>query len=326
MSNFGRRICALLIFIRECGGDALRYWRHARIVPNASEAASPVHLAAHVARLSHVIEKGLSMPDFRPRFGGALLMELQQQLLRLETMGADQARREHNYGCSVIRAYRAKHLALGCAVDDLLIPEFRVPGEPELVDPHVKPLRPASAEDSAAFRRVFLSRYSVRDFQKDREPAREVIARAIGIAIQSPSVCNRQTWRVHSYYGNHAREVLAEQNGCRGFSQNVPTVLVVTSDLRFFDGINERYQAWIDGGMFSMSILLALHAEGLGAVALSWGVYGRQDKRLRAVAELPESERIIMLIACGHPSNDCVVPLSGRKPVSEILCEHHHAC
>ena len=142
-------------------------------------------------------------------------------------------------------------------------------------------------------------------------------------AIRTPSVCNRQPWRVHAYYDRETIEKVLEcQNGNRGFGQLIPCVLLVSVDLSCFEGSIERYQSWIDGGMFSMTLIYALHALSLGAVALNWSASAEQDIRLRNTVPFPDSERIIMLVGVGHPEVSYLAPVSQRRDVSEILFTH----
>jgi nitroreductase len=181
---------------------------------------------------------------------------------------------------------------------------------------------PADPADLAAFARNVRSRSSVRSFIPELAPDAQTVNQAIEDALWSPSVCNRQTSRVHLYSGKQAYELLKHQSGNRGFGHRVPLLIIVTSDLRYFSGVNERYQGWIDGGMFAMLLLLGLHARGLGAVSLNWSVLNKNDTAIRKPAGIPDHERIIMMIGCGVPEPDCVVPVSMRRSVEEI--SHWH--
>jgi hypothetical protein len=60
-------------------------------------------------------------------------------------------------------------------------------------------------------------------------------------------------------------QVLALQNGNRGFGHLAKRVLIVSADLHAFIGPIERNKAFVDGGMFAMSLLYALHRLELGA-------------------------------------------------------------
>src|SRR5207244_3137840 len=87
----------------------------------------------------------------------------------------------------------------------------------------------AARRDLSAF---FESRFSVRDFADgDVDPA--LIASAVRMAQKTPSVCNRQSARVH-VFGDVAETavLLAHQGGSSGFGHRASKVLVVTADVR----------------------------------------------------------------------------------------------
>jgi nitroreductase len=83
--------------------------------------------------------------------------------------------------------------------------------------------------------------------------------------------------------------------------------------------LGERYQGWIDGGLFAMTLALALHARGLGACFLNWSVPSARDKQLRRLIGIPDSELVITMMACGHLKPRFAVPVSQRKPLDAVL-------
>jgi nitroreductase len=319
----GRYNRSRIYFFIESFLDARKYMRAADFSAVTGQTLAE-HLEADIVRLYHQIEKGLAMRDFRPRFGvkllSALIPRLEEWNRRFPCSDDAVQNRQVKGAYEALKEYTKRHEALGIDVEDLVPREMirsTTSGEGNLAG--VKQLRKVSESDRDAFRRVVETRVSVRDFQVNRIPEHNKVERAIEAAIWSPSVCNRQTWRVHVYEGERAQEVLSLQNGNRGFGHNIPMVLIVTSDMRYFTGTPERYQAWIDGGLFSMTLLLALHAEGLGAVSLNWCVNNQRDNRLRRAGGIPDGERIMMLIGCGYSSENAMVPLSMRRPVEEII-------
>ncbi|MFT4901577.1 MAG: nitroreductase [Lentimonas sp.] len=319
-----RRFFLKWLLALQCYGeaflDSVRFVRSAKLLNEVSP-RNQSHLESDIIRRYHVIEKGLSMGDFRPRFGADMVRELLDLLYEWE---------RNQYSCegsqiraarATLQAYADRHAELGLDVSDLLA-GFDCPAAGCATGGGVRLLQPLSPADFSAFERIVETRHSVRDFEKGRIPEQELIDSALRLAIQSPSVCNRQTWRVHIYQGERAQEVLRHQNGNRGFGPDIPMVLIITSDLRYFMGAIERYQGWIDGGMFSMSLLLALHAQGLGAIPLNWSVLNRQDRRMRKVAGIPASQRIIMLVGCGYSRPGALVPQSARMPLERFVARH----
>lgn len=121
------------------------------------------------------------------------------------------------------------------------------------------------------------------------------------------------------------RDLAALQNGNRGFGSLAPRLLIVSGEMQSFFGSSERNQIFIDGGLFSMSLLFGLHAMGLGACPLNWSVSFRQDRKLRRKFRIPESEAVIMIISLGYLPETLSVPKSVRYPLSGVMSELHYA-
>ncbi|AND69818.1 hypothetical protein ATSB10_23640 [Dyella thiooxydans] len=167
--------------------------------------------------------------------------------------------------------------------------------------------------------RFFLSRHSVRDFRPGPVP-RELIERAVRLALKTPSVCNRQAWHVYQLDTREGIDrALALQNGNRGFGQDVPCLLLITTDLRAFDTHGERFQHWVDGGMFAMAMVLALHALGMGACCLNWSRGAGDDRRLRRHVAIAPAHTLVMMLAVGYPSEHLKVCYSARRPLESVL-------
>jgi nitroreductase len=131
------------------------------------------------------------------------------------------------------------------------------------------------------FLQCSLSRHSIRCFSGEPVDL-SLINEAVRIAQTTPSVCNRQSSRVYIIQDESSKQaVLERQPGNRGFGHLADKILIVTSDLRAFSGMHERNQAFVDGGMFAMSLLYSLHYLGLGACALSWMVRKDVDEKMR---------------------------------------------
>jgi nitroreductase len=167
--------------------------------------------------------------------------------------------------------------------------------------------------------RFFGCRHSIRHFA-DREVEPELLEKAITLAGRTPSVCNRQPWRAHAIFDRERiKKALARQNGNRGFEHQIKCLIVITSTQSSFVSIGERHQAYIDGGMFSMSVVYALHSLGLGTCCLNWSVERHVDAAFRREQELPIDECVIMLIAVGHLPDRLNVAMSPRKSVNALL-------
>ena len=231
--------------------------------------------------------------------------------------------------CNVLRAYNefneARDQAYPASVNAVdRYTKLLVDKSEDISDGGTKQLQRteiASATDFD-FGAFALSRYSVRHFA-DKEIGREEIEQAIRWAQKTPSVCNRQSCRVHVFHDEASRTLaLSHQNGNRGFGHESRAVMIVTSDLQHFHNPSERFQCWIDGGMFAMSLIYALHALNLGSCALNWSATCDRDVKLRSAVGIPDSEVVIMMIAVGHLPETFSVAQSPRKQLHEVVRWH----
>lgn len=163
------------------------------------------------------------------------------------------------------------------------------------------------------------SRKSIRNFTSEMV-ADEQIEKALQLSLNSPSVCNRQSARV--YYIKDKKkidQILELQAGLGGFSQDINQLLVVTSDVSYFYLVGERYQHYIDGGIYLMNLLYALHYYKIGTCPANWAKNVDDEKHLKKIIPINESEKVICLVAIGNPKESFRVTLSQRRDLSEIF-------
>jgi len=146
----------------------------------------------------------------------------------------------------------------------------------------------------------------------------EAVRRAMEVA---PSVCNRQGGRVYMLTSEAGkRAALSFQNGNRGWGHEAGVVLVMAASQEHYVLMREeRYQAWIDGGMWSQAVLMGLHSVGLGACPLNWDVTPAVDMKMREAVGISPADTILMLVAVGHYPSTFDVAASPRKPLADVL-------
>lgn len=299
--------------------DRRRYAAYSGIAKGRQTIA---HEDAEITKLYHSLEKGLSLPQPRTGFGTTradLLIDL--LLKRLRSGGEWTAACRH--AAVALQSHAAHAIGHGRQANPRLadLEAVALAGGVSWEGSAVKAVRRADVLAAVDFdaERFFNARHSIRDFAAaplDRDRLRA----AVELAKTAPSVCNRQAARI-VVVTNEGRnfELLRHQNGNRGFGSSASAFLVVLSDLRSFVDPEERYQAWIDGGMFAMSLVLALHSKGFGTCCLNWSNSAGSDKAFRAEAGIPDHETIIMLMAVGELPDDLLVASSERLPTEEIL-------
>jgi len=308
--------------------DMIRYAKHACIGWNRGD-YDEGQLEGRMIANYHVVEKGLSMPDFRPRFGAPTV----KKLISLIQEGEQKFKwcQNVNYltAVQVVRAYMNKHQALGIDLTDLYTPDEISFGENTTCDqslvagPMEHHRNTYFTHAQTAFDEFAKSRHSCRVFDLNQEVDLAKIKSAIDTARYTPSVCNRQCWRVHIYQDKSKVDaLLALQDGNRGFGHTIPTILVITSSLKVFDGFKERNQGYMDGGLFSMSLMYALHHQELGCVPMCWLASNERDNAFRKEAGIQDEEVVMMLLGVGVPVDNFSAPASQRRLVEEFTVLH----
>lgn len=272
----------------------------------------------------HRIEKGLALSEPRPGFGGDVLKRL--------AIGIQVFTKKYRYDpvFEAVRGaaleYKRYHQTRGFDLEDLL------PIVENIIDLTDTNLVSTMSGGTLEIQRhtytrdipgnaidLLHSRRSIRSFT-DRPVTKQEVEIAVRAAQMSPSVCNRQSGRVRSYLEKRQiDEILAFQNGNRGFRKEINCVLLITADIRNMVSGGERNQPWIDGGMFCMSLALAFHAQRMGACCLNWSVLKNVDLAMRRYADIPDYEYVIMMMAVGHLPDKFRVAKSDRTSVSDIL-------
>lgn len=295
--------------------DARRFNQHSQL--SVSSTSFPASAAkADLLRKMHSLEKGLALPNPVPGFGVAKARDLIQV--------AEKYRDRHDEDwhfrtcVSVLQEYaefQAQHGNVYPELDEFLAKyASSEPGGTITINRASKSEEPEFF-DFGAFAR---SRHSVRIFAP--QPVDEaLILEAIDIARKTPSVCNRSSGRVYLTMDRANIDAALEiQSGARGFSHTVPCLLIVASDLSTFYKVGERNQPFIDGGLFAMTLVYALHGLGLGACMLNWSKTPAQDKKLRKVFQIENAHNIIMMVAVGHMPEEVRVALSPRAGVESF--------
>ncbi len=279
-----------------------------------------------IIMLYHSIEKGLALPQPRYHFGQVKIRMLLHQVQKYLHCSKPHPQIEAALGA--LWAYVAFHEKADQPISHLADEIANLQAQYDQIRKNRQEtghggtrmvtrqaIWASSRKDLCEF---FEHRYSIRQFA-DQAVEPDVIAEAIRMAQKSPSVCNRQSGRVYIFDNDElGGEILACQTGNAGFGHTADKILVITSSLGAFLSVGERNQCWIDGGLFAMTLVYALHSLGLGTCCLNWSVEYEQDRRLREVAGIRDSENIIMLLAVGHLPERFRVAYSQRNLLDEV--------
>jgi nitroreductase len=275
----------------------------------------------------HKLEKGLCMPGEKRFFGYDPASATLELLADWRARGYSLQDPVYLGAVETVRAYRARFgqtppeqgERLKQRLDDELarspvpLPRFATPTRAGAA---------FSAPLAETFEALSKARRSVRSYTGVAVELHH-IKNAIAIAQLSPSACNRQPSRVHIYQDRAMIDaMLALQNGNRGFGHTIGTLLVLTAEASTFFDASERHEPYVDGGLFAMSLILALQAAGVSSCCLNWGVDPDTDRRAHQTGAIPGSEKIIMFISIGYANADALVPRSPRRSLDSVLVAH----
>lgn len=280
------------------------------------------NLEADMMFSSHAIEKGLSHSNFRPNFGEKTLIEIKNEMDLYDNKNYDKQRLRYQILISSLKNYIDYHKSLG--YEPKHIKKIFNDGDLKIIESANKNLSGVKAVlskdklDHKSYIDIVSQRSSVREYDTSVVSI-DKIKDAIQISTYSPSVCNRQSVKVKIILNpSLIQNILEVQGGFNGFDAP-PVLLVVTSQLNSFINPTERNQPFIDGGLFSMSLLNALEYEGLGACALNAMMPVESEQKVLKLLDVLDNERLIMFISVGNLKDSIKVPLSHRDDITNII-------
>lgn len=271
----------------------------------------------------HRLEKGLIMRPRRPVFGKAFIGEtvdtyalaIQQQALSSD---------EQQWCTHVLQQYFdvvAEDVVVDQAkakFNDIAIPQCTQAESAKKV-PYLRKDLTTSDIDFEQLAVLFNQRRSVRWYE-DKEIDLSAIEKAVNIATQAPSACNRQPFKLHVVTNKEKVLKVAEcAMGTAGFAHNLPAIIAVVGDLSAYPFERDRHVIYIDGSLFTMQLMLALETLGLSTCPINWPDIEDREKMLDAELRLSKHERTIMLLSVGYADPEGGIPYSQKKDSSILM-------
>ena len=261
----------------------------------------------------HAIEKGLSYINYRPGFGKDTVASLLETMEGYLSKGYDPEGFCFSTAVSVLKKYVEKNEEYG--IEDLILEEkirnLGIEGNDKGGVLRFDPLVIDEIQQ-LDYKSFVNSRRSIRTFSEESVDI-GVLKKAIQLAQKTPSSCNRQPWQTIIVCDmSRVKQILENQNGNAGFGDKIEKLLLITVDLECFNAYEELFQPYIDGGMYALSVLNALHYYGIASIPLSAALSDRQEKMIRKYAKMSESEKLILIIGVGKYPEFCITPRSER--------------
>lgn len=168
------------------------------------------------------------------------------------------------------------------------------------------------------FYNLCLRRRSVRWYLPKPVP-RTLVDNAIIAASQAPSACNRQPFRFKVIDDPKLlSKVSSLPGGTAGFSHNFQMIIVVIGDLSAYFDERDRHVIYIDGSLATMNLLMALETQGLSSCVINWPDVEVREAKITKTLNLPEYEKVLMLVSVGWPDPNGLVPYSQKKSLKEL--------
>ena len=270
----------------------------------------------------HRLEKGLTMKPPRPIFGldkiGETVHAYNACLDQLCT-GNEDVRTSLTWAKNILNAYFgrvAEHPIVSAARKtfdaanikaELDMSVSRVPYE-RTFDVDLPSIE--QVENLARFRR------SVRWFS-DKQVPRTAIDRAMRVAMEAPSACNRQPfrWEIFDIH-DLVQKVGAVPKGTPGWLHQIPVFAVIIGKFDAFRFERDRHVPYIDGCLSAMNFINALEVQGISSCCVNFPDFADTEKRMAEVLNLQPWERAVMCLAVGYPDTKERVAYSQKLPLS----------
>lgn len=320
MYSYLRRLKSQILLQKNYLNEAYSFWK-LTVKYNASNHTDDdiQKMQYTLSRETHTIEKGMSMRNPRKGFGQQKVKNLITRLRKYVKLYLYEDSVFLDYPLSTIQTYIDYTLSTGVDIPDIqknfsfLLQEAgktNVCGKAGVEKVTKKSILDKCNKD---FESLLYSRHSIRYFS-DTPVGDDIINKALELAQRTPSACNRQGWLTHVFRAPKSIDLVKWQGGSRGFEDEIKCAILVTANLKAFLN-HEVHQAYIDGGLYAMNLINALHSLGVGTIPLSCGFMEKQISQLSRF-DIPENEVPIVIIGVGNYLDCFNVAVSERKDIS----------
>ena len=305
----------LVVYFRILTAKMAEAWIAAKHLATAGLLHDAKRMHTELFIRTHALEKGMSIGNARYGFGKPKALSLIADLQRYIDLGGD--RRFAEESCSVLTRYIEYNEQGGVDMTDIAGPLKALMDANGLHDSGQGGIYWLQKDENRRqagmpFDVFSQSRFSVRDF--GTEPInKEDIAKALKLCERTPTACNRQSQRVHVFLDREkAQKLLSMQRGCNGFYPDMQGVILLSTDLGSYS-FQEINQMYVDGGLYAMNLMYALHYYGIANIPLTMALKAITLKKIKQTMHLPEAEQPVLLIGIGSYKDRWKVAQSNRK-------------
>ena len=271
----------------------------------------------------HRLEKGLTMRPPRSQFAVDYIEETVSAFRGCVTLGlVELGSDEFKWAYSVLSSYfeatgTSNHPSIAVSRETFceLVADLDT-GHPD-TGPHQAntPVPCVKIDDLEA---LAAGRRSVRWFTSAPVP-RELVDRAVMIAAESPTACNRQPYRFEIFDDPvSTAKVAAVPMGTDGYSNQISGLIVIIGNLAAFFDRRDRHLIYIDGSLAALGLVYGLEAQGVNSCCINWPDLPDREAEMRKLLKMKPHERVVMLVAYGYADPDSLVPYSAKRMIDDI--------
>lgn len=305
----------IAVFLRIAYSKLVEAWLDTKYMASYGMLTNPDKLRTHIDIKVHALEKGMSIGKVRKGFGKKKAEEVLDDLklylkLKGNTTFADEC-------CSIIQKYIAFNEWQDADMSDVkqMLDEYCVRHDIKLL-PYggIYELSHKDIQNgqAAPFDIFSQSRFSCRDFG-DTPIDIELIKKALMLCERTPSACNRQSQRIHVYLDGELKDKICKfQGGSKGFSNDFQGAILICEEITGYSSA-ETNLPYVDGGIYAMNLLYALHFYDIAAIPLTMGRRTNYLIKMMKQMGIPKNEVPVLLIGIGSYKDKWKVAQSHRN-------------
>jgi nitroreductase len=273
----------------------------------------------------HSIERSMSLPKVRLGFGLKLIsQQIELNNLYIKKFGFSSTQIVHSI--EVINEYQLFHKKKNFEINGRLNKKIEYQKLTSGITSHSEQISSTPQlyfeNKESSFIDFSNSRKSVRRYS-NKIIDNEIVFKAFSLSQNAPSACNRQGARIHFIENKDIiKYLLSVHVGTAGFKEGINSLIVLTEDLEVSNSVFEKNQVYVDGGIYTMNLLYALHFYGIATCPLNCSFSIIQEYKIRKKLGLKKSECFISFISIGYPADELILTTSKKKDLSEILSIH----
>ena len=269
--------------------------------------------AEELIRNTHSIEKGLCIENPRKDFGHAKLSEMKRligllsdsnDVLHKTAVGMAKGAIQEYFSCQGSAEHRDEFSA---SFDSLIGDNLGADKMGGTISVSKRNL----VFDIEGIEQFFLSRHSIRDYSEE-DVDDSVLLKALRLAQQAPSACNRQGVRAYIVGKDHIKDLTNQLSEIGGFAKAAKRIIIITGKMSAYRP-EEINQYIVSASIYSAYLSLTLHLYGLASCIIQRPVVWTNFWELNRVKfGINPDEQIICLLTVGNMKDSFKVPVSYR--------------